>query len=197
MTVLGFTVSFYGPFRVGAAYARDGVDAALDTHDPLPPDHLKGVMRAAAVSLLGPDRGGSQRDHWVVREVFGSPRAPSPWSWSSAIPDGRPEQGWSITRRHRVTIDPDTHSAVKDHLVLGEQAWAPGARFQISRVGLLEAGALAEADHALVLRCAAAAVHGLGAWRRRGLGWVGITPDDGTVSAADVGRLLALGGGAR
>jgi RAMP superfamily len=197
MTVLGFTVSFYSPFRVGAAYARDGVDAALDTHDPLPPDHLKGVMRAAAVSLLGPDRAGGPRDHWVVREVFGSPRVPSPWSWSSAIPDGDPGQGWSVTRRHRVTIDPDTHSAVKDHLVLGEQAWAPAARFRISWVGLLEAGALAEADHALVLRCAAAAVHGLGAWRRRGLGWVGITPDDGTVSAADVGRLLALGEGAR
>ena len=51
MTVLGFTVSFYSPFRVGAAYARDGVDAALDQHDPLPPDHLKGLMRAAATGL--------------------------------------------------------------------------------------------------------------------------------------------------
>jgi len=197
MTVLGFTVSFYSPFRVGAAYARDGVDAALDEHDPLPPDHLKGVMRAAAVSLLGQDRADSKLDHRAVREVFGSPRAPSPWSWSSAVPAGPAGQGWSITRRHRVTIDPGTHSALKDHLVLGEQAWAPAGRFQISRVGLLDAGALAETDHVLVLRCAAAAVHGLGAWRRRGLGWVGITPDDGTVSAADVGRLLTLTEGAR
>jgi hypothetical protein len=76
--------------------------------------------------------------------------------------------------------------------VLGEQAWAPAARFQISRVGMLDARALTEADHVLVLRCAAAAVHGLGAWRRRGLGWVGITPDDGDICAADVRRLLAL-----
>jgi hypothetical protein len=192
MTVLGFTVSFYSPFRVGAAYARDGVDAALDEHDPLPPDHLKGVMRAAAVSLLGMDPEDSRRDHRVVREVFGSARTPSPWSWSSATPDGQAGQKWCISRRHRVTIDPGTHSAVKDHLVLGEQAWASAARFQISRVGVLDASVLTEADHVLVLRCAAAAVHGLGAWRRRGLGWVGITPDDGEVSAADVGRLLAL-----
>lgn len=190
MTVLGFTVSFYGPFRVGAAYARDGVYASLDQHDPLPADHLKGVMRAAAVSLLGPNRV-------VVEEVFGSVRRPSPWSWSSATLDGQAERSWSVSRRHRVTIDRDTHSALKDHLVLGEQAWAPAARFEISRVGLLDAAALTEADHVLVLRCAAAGVHGLGAWRRRGLGWVGITPDDGKVSAADVGRLLALAGGAR
>jgi hypothetical protein len=189
VTVLGFTVWFYSPFRVGAAYARDGVDAALDEHDPLPADHLKGVMRAAAVDLLGQDR--------LVEEVFGSPRTPSPWSWSSAVPDGEAGQSWSISRRHRVAIDPDRHSALKDHLVLSEQAWASAARFQITRVGMLDAEAVPEADHVLVLRCAAAGVHGLGAWRRRGLGWVGITPDDGKVSAADVGHLLTLAGGAR
>jgi len=189
VTVLDFTVSFYSPFRVGAAYARDGVDAALDEHDPLPPDHLKGVMRAAAVGLFG--------QHRVVQEVFGSAKTPSPWSWSSATPSGQEGQGWSISRRHRVAIDPDRHSALKDHLVLGEQAWAPAARFQVSRVGMLDAAALAEDDHVLVLRCAAAGVHGLGAWRRRGLGWVGITPDDAKVSAVDVQRLLALTGSAR
>jgi len=189
VTVLRFTVSFHSPFRVGAAYARDGVDAALDEHDPLPPDHLKGVMRAAAVSMLGDGR--------MVAEVFGSARAPSPWSWSSATADGPAGQGWSISRRHRVAIDPDTHSARKDQLVLGEQAWAPAAKFEVSRVGMLDVGALSEADHVLVLRCAAAGVHGLGAWRRRGLGWVGISPDDAPVSAADVERLLALAGSAR
>jgi hypothetical protein len=190
MTVVAFTVSFYSPFRVGSAYARDGVDAALDQHDPLPPDHLKGVMRAAAVSLLGQAS--------AVREVFGSHRKPSPWSWSSAAPGGQaPADGWTVSRRHRVTIDPGTHSARKDHLVLGEQAWTPAARFEVSRMGLLDPAALPEADHVLVLRCAAAGVHGLGAWRRRGLGWVGITPEDGPVSPADVQRLLTLAGGTR
>jgi hypothetical protein len=197
MTVLGFTVSFYSPFRVGSAYARDGVDAALDQHDPLPPDHLKGLMRTAATGLLGQREDGSRPGHWAVQEVFGSTRTPSPWSWSSATLDGQAEQRWDISRRHRVAIDPDKHSALKDQLVLGEQAWAPAARFEISRAGILEVGTLAEDDHVLILRCAAAGVHGLGAWRRRGLGWVGITPDDGPVSAADVQRLLALAGAAR
>jgi hypothetical protein len=45
----------------------------------------------------------------------------------------------------------------------------------------------------LVLRCAAAAVHGLGSWRRRGLGWVGITPDE-PVTAAQAARILELAG---
>jgi hypothetical protein len=192
VTVINFTVSFHGPFRVGAAYARDGVDAALDHDEPLPADHLKGVMRAAACSLLAIDG----QDPWAVAEVFGSARAPSPWSWSSATVDEASGQTWTISRRHRVTIDPDTHSARKDHLVLGEQAWAPTAGFQVARVGLLN-GTLAEDEHVLILRCAAAAVHGLGAWRRRGLGWVGIIPKNDTISAYDVRRLLMLRRGVR
>ncbi len=182
MTVLGFTVTFHGPFRVGSAYARDGVDAALDQHDPLPPDHIKGLMRAAATDLLGlpSDRVG---------EVFGSPRSPTPWSWSSAQPAG----GWQFSHRHRVGIDPASHSALKDHLVLGEQAWAGQARFEVSSVSALTPEATGR--HVLILCCAASAVHGLGSWRRRGLGWVGITPDGGPVSAEDIASLLAFAGG--
>jgi hypothetical protein len=188
MTVLGFTIRFHSPFRVGAAYARDGVDAAVDLDDPLPADSLKGLMRAAARELLG-------GDHRAAAAVFGTPASPSPWSWSAARPPGR---GWSEAdlsgSRHRVTIDPATHSAVKDHLVLGEQVWVPSARFEVTRTGYLDAGDLPEADHVLVLRCAAGGVHGLGAWRRRGLGWAGITPDEGDISEADVSRLLVLAG---
>ena len=186
MTVLSFTVTFHSPFRVGAAYAGDGVAAALDPDDPLPADHLKGVMRAAAGQLL------ADRDHPAILEVFGSPRAPSPWSWSHAIPASA--NTWAISRRHRVKIDEDNHSAIKDHLVHAEQAWAPAARFTISRVGMLAPGGLSEPAHVSLLRCAAAGVHGLGAWRRRGLGWVGITPDDGQVTAADIAVIHALAG---
>jgi hypothetical protein len=145
----------------------------------LPADHLKGLMRAAADTLFaaGTSRAGA---------VFGTPAAPSPWAWSSAWPEGG---GWEFGRRHRVAIDGLTHAARKDHLVLGEQAWAECARFEVSRVRWLDEQSAHE--HALILRAAGAAVHGLGAWRRRGLGWVGIAPDE-PVSPDDVAMLLAL-----
>src|SRR5260370_7233259 len=112
MTVLSFTVTFHSPFRVGSAYAGDGVAAAWDRHEPLPPDHLQGLMRAADADLLGPASD-------AVFQVFGSRRNASPWAWSSAQPG---EPGWVFSFRHRVQIDTDRHSARKDHLVLGEQA---------------------------------------------------------------------------
>ncbi|MGH3283641.1 MAG: RAMP superfamily CRISPR-associated protein [Streptosporangiaceae bacterium] len=186
MTVLAFTITFHSPFRVGAAYAQDGVHAAIDRDDPLPADHVKGVMRAAAADLFGDHR------HWAIAEVFGSPAAPSPWSWSAATPAGVPGQ-WEFGRRHRVRIDPEKHSAMKDRLVLGEQAWAEAARFTVARAGTLQSGhRLGEEDHVRILRCAAAAVHGLGSWRRRGLGWVGITPEDAEITSQDVLALRAL-----
>lgn len=188
MTVLAFTITFHSPFRVGAGYARDGVHAALDRDNALPADHIKGVMRAAAADLFGNDR------HWAVTEVFGAAAAPSPWSWSAAEPLNERRE-WKFDFRHRVSIDPDQHSAVKDHVVQGEQAWAEAARFTITRNGIRQPGhQLTDDDHVRILRCAAAGVHALGAWRRRGLGWVGITPDNAQVTAEDVAviRTLAL-----
>lgn len=195
MTVLSFTITFYSPFRVGAASARDGVTAPIDHNDPLPADHLKGVMRAAAAQLLG------DKDHPAIRQVFGSPRTPSPWSWSHATPGQTPgqtsEQRWPPPiRRHRVALDEQTHSARKDQLVLAEQIWVPAAQFTITRVGAIAiretARESAESTHVALLRCAAAGVHGLGGWRRRGLGWVGFTPDGAPISTDDITIIQAL-----
>jgi hypothetical protein len=187
VTVLGFSLRLHAPFRVGSAYARDRVDAALDRDDPLPADHLKGVIRDAAAQLLG-------ADHLLVRAVFGSPEAPSAWAWTSATPQA--PDAWTFTRRHRVTIDADTHTASKDHLVLGEQAWTPAARFEIHRIRPVavpsspDGPGYTETDHVTLLRAACCAVHGLGAWRRRGLGWVGIVPDDGPVTPQETLAVL-------
>jgi hypothetical protein len=186
VTVLSFTITFHSPFRVGASSARDGVAAPVDMDDPLPADHLKGLMRAAAGQLLGDHK------HPAIGQVFGEPRTPCPWSWSHGVPES-PEsasQPWpDPERRHRVAIDDRTHSAKKDQLVLAEQLWVPAARFTISKVTAIDGD---ERTHQVLLRCAAAGVHALGAWRRRGLGWVGITPDDQPVGEDDIALIQAL-----
>jgi hypothetical protein len=182
MSSVGFTVVFHGPFRVGAAYARDGLGAAVDRDTPLPADHLKGLMRAAARDVLGLDTA-------QVREVFGGSGVggrdgPCAWSWSAAQPTG----GWTFGIRHRVAVDADSHTATRDMLVAAEYAYAESARFEVTLMGALPADRLAW--HRLVLRATGAAVHGLGSWRRRGLGWVGIVPDD-LLTDAEIGTLTA------
>jgi len=175
VTSLRFTVQFHSWFRVGAAYGRDGVDAAIDWHDPLPADHLKGVMRDSARLLLGPE-------HPLIATVFGTPKTPSPWSWSKASPDG--DSRWTATTRHRVAIDEVTHTARKDHLVLGEQAWIDRASFEVRRIPPIEGDDAPaplrpiEDDQVRLLRASARGIHHLGAWRRRGLGWVGVSDDE-------------------
>jgi len=190
-----FRIVFHTPFRVGASSSRDGVDAAADHVDPLPADHLKGVMRATARNLLRLVHSGSQVEgnragpaETLVEEVFGSTSRPCPWSWTSAAPQAGQE--WVFTERHRVSIDPNTHSALKDHLVLGEQVWAPSAGFDVSRIEWLEPDELAL--HRDVLLLAGTGLHALGGWSRRGLGWVGVSAVDGrVVDAGVISRLRA------
>lgn len=180
MTTLHFTVTFHSPFRVGSSYARDGIDAAIDHDDPLPADHLKGLMRAAAGGLLHPA-------HPLVARTFGTTASPSAWSWTSAEPtDGTAWEEQDFTRRHRVKISPETGTATKDLLVLGEQVWTPQATFEIHRTRPISN----EQDEVTLLRLAACTVHAVGAWRRRGLGWVGISQHETPVTTEDVGALL-------
>jgi CRISPR/Cas system CSM-associated protein Csm3 (group 7 of RAMP superfamily) len=187
MTSVAFTMTFHSPFRVGAAASRDGVAAALDRHNPLPGDHLKGLMRATALDVL-------HLDHAQVAEVFGGKgraggaardRAePCAWTWDAV----RPDTDWHFRLRHRVAIDRDTHTAVEDHLVSGEQAWAGGAGFEIIQMDRIPDDRLDW--HRLVLRAAGAGVHHLGAWRRRGLGWVTLTPAD-ALTDTDIDQLIS------
>lgn len=185
---LVFTISFRSGFRVGASYGRDGIDLAVDHAAPLPGDHLKGLMRAQADRLAA--LGRVRRE--AVDAVFGTTAAPSPWMWTDADPvveDGVTTQGWQYTICHRVEIDPDAHAAIKDHLVSGEQAWSARAAFRV----LQRASVQNRPAHVSLLRLSARGVHGVGGWRRRGLGWVGVTPDDGTDPAADLRTLRDFG----
>lgn len=175
------SMSFLTWFRVGAAYPLDGLDLSVDHDDPVPADHMRGLMRAEArwlVSLgVGTDR--------LVSEVFGTSGAPGAWAWGPV----HPTQQWRFEHRHRVAIDDATHTARSDQLVAGEVAWAPEAHVRITQVRQVPN----VADHERLLRLAACSVHHIGSWRRRGLGAVRVTVDP-TPCAADLHALRQLAG---
>lgn len=171
-----FRIAFATPFRVSTGHARPGVDAAVDRDGPLPATSLKGLMRATASQLLG-------EPHPLVAAVFGSVRAPSPWSWSTARPVG---DGWQepvIASRVRIG---EQHVAADDMLGSAEVTQAAAALFSVTQHGHLTDDALAL--HRTLLAVAGQATRSLGANRRRGLGWVHITctsdpPNTDTVRA--------------
>lgn len=172
MTRLDFVITFHGPFRVALGEAGSGVHDTVSSLDALPSTSLKGVMRATAKLLLGTENP-------VVGEVFGSERLSCPWRWSSA----QPETSWAPPQpTARVRIDREKHTATKDMLAITEQTGATRATFSVTQFGHVAD----PAAHHAVLVIAAQATRSLGALRRRGLGWVGITctshePDETTV----------------
>ena len=176
MTTLTFEIKFHGWFTVGADLGRDGIDVAVDHDDPLPGDSLKGLMRATAVELVG--------DAALVGLTFGTPRSPSPWAWTSA------RGPWTFTTGNRIAIHDETGAARKDHLLLSEQVWAPEAHFTVSRTARLDGEAFAAQVNLLV--ASALAVHHVGTWRRRGLGWVGVHLLEPEGREPDVAALLSL-----
>ncbi|MEV6229055.1 RAMP superfamily CRISPR-associated protein [Saccharopolyspora shandongensis] len=165
MNRLNFTITFHSPFRVALGHGGNGAHDAVDIEDALPATSLKGVMRATAKTLLGTRNS-------VIDEVFGSSATPSPWKWSSARPVG----DWHpVKPAARVRIDEETGAASEKMLVLAEQTGAERANFTITRIGRVEPQDLP--THEAVLVVAAQATRSLGAWRRRGMGWVGIDCD--------------------
>ncbi|MCA1278259.1 RAMP superfamily CRISPR-associated protein [Saccharopolyspora sp. 7B] len=173
MNRLDFTITFHSPFRVARGEGGRGAHDTIDDTDRLPATSLAGVMRATATTLLG-------EQNPVLDEVFGSDAIPCPWRWSPA----RPLHGWQdSTPAARVRIDAETGSAQQDMLVFAEQTGAEQAEFHIRRFRHV---APERRDlHLAVLTIAAQATRSLGAWRRRGLGWVGIRcthePDEALV----------------
>lgn len=175
--VIEFVIEFHSTFRVGAAYPNDGVDLTYDVDEPLPPDHLKGIMRAEAamiVSALGLSEG-------LLDRTFGTPGHSSAWSWFGA--DGP----WSVPiLRHRVAIHPETHAAKQDHLVAATATVADRAAFVVEHSPSVTESAGEVARQAALIRLAGRSVHHLGGWRRRGYGWVGVHVEgDSARSAVD------------
>jgi hypothetical protein len=187
-TQIHFVVEFHSTFRVGAAYPNDGIDLTYDEDEPLPADHLKGIMRAEAVKLATV----LKLPAGLVDQTFGTPSAESAWSWFSA------EAEWERPfLRHRVAIDAASHAARQDHLVAATStvpvrvgdgdggATHRRATFTVERVLNADDTAEAVAPEAALIRLAGRSIHHLGGWRRRGYGWVGVTVE--TDSSADPG----------
>lgn len=178
---LEFVITFHGPFRVASGQAGGGLDATVALSDPLPGSSLKGVMRDAALGVLGAPAD-------LVAKVFGTPTQESPWAWTSATPPGGQ---WGRTNvAARVAIDDRTHTARRDMLVLAEVVEQGTATFTVKQRTPLPGGMAAR--HVALLRSAAAAVHHIGSDRRRGLGWVTITGER-PITAADITAIHAGG----
>lgn len=195
---LEFSIAFEGPFATASGVADRGADLTVgatgrrggpveardprrprdvDTAELLPATRLKGLMRAAATQTL-------RLNDRTVEDVFGSVSRGSPWSWRAAEVD----DAW-IMPRAQVAIDPEDGTVVDGALLLAEEVWASSARFTVMAHSHVDD----PETHTLVLRASAASVHALGRSRRRGLGWVAITPDS-PVDASDVDRLRKLQG---
>ena len=162
-TSLVIQIAFHGPFRVETGAASDGLDATYRLENPLPASSLKGLMRAQASTVLGVAPS-------VVDEVYGSAQAGSPWRWSDAsIEDAREMV------RTSVRIDPKTGTALGGALRTAGELWPVSGRFEVRRRGSVPAER--HPQHLAVLAASARAITALGADRRRGLGWVSLTPD--------------------
>lgn len=161
-----FEITFHTPFRVASGQAGVGVDSTVDRKLLLPASSLKGVMRSAACDLLRLPKV------WVKR-VYGTGWQPSPWSWSDAeLHPAEPV----VRPRARVRIQPDTSTVTEGALAVAEEVLAHRALFSVDLSGWL-----ATADrprHEAVLVASARAVTAVGGNRRRGLGWVSVTPVD-------------------
>ena len=176
-----FEILFHTPFRVASGRAGDGSDSTVDRAALLPASSLKGLMRSAARDLL-------KFPTLQVNAVFGTAWQPSPWNWSDATMTGQA----SIRPRTRTRIDPGTGTVVQGALLVADEVLAAGAEFSVDRAGWIEPGRVG--DHETILLAAARAVIAVGGDRRRGSGWVTVTPVEPQWSEAHLRAAAALAG---
>lgn len=164
---MNFEITFHTPFRVAAGHAGDGSDTTVERDELLPASSVKGLMRSAARDLLRFPRD------WVGN-VFGTAWQPSPWSWSDARVTGSSGAEPEVRARARIRIESGTSTVTSGALLIADEVLAASAEFSIDRTGWIES---ADAPvHEAVLLAAARAVTAVGGDRRRGLGWVTVTP---------------------
>jgi CRISPR/Cas system CSM-associated protein Csm3 (group 7 of RAMP superfamily) len=181
-----FEITFHTPFRVASGQAGDGSDTTVDPGALLPASSLKGIMRSAARDLL-------RFPASLVEEVFGAAWTTSPWSWSDARVLGAGRTVPGIRPRARIQIDPQTSTTVTGALLIADEVLASQAQFTIERTGWIKAAGLGR--HETVLLAAGRAVTAIGGNRRRGLGWVTVTPVDPPWSPAHLDSAAQLAGG--
>ncbi|MDT5024987.1 MAG: hypothetical protein QOE61_1413 [Micromonosporaceae bacterium] len=173
-----FEITFHSPFRVASGHAGDSADSTVDSRLLLPASSLKGVMRSTARDLLALPAA------WL-EAVYGTAWQPSPWSWSDAAIDGG-ETIPPVRSRARIQVDPETATVRRGALAVAQEVLAHGAEFTVSCTGRVAPSDLAH--HTAVLVASARAVISLGGDRRRGLGWVSVTPLDPAWSAQPTAR---------
>lgn len=175
MIVLDISVTLHTPTRIATGRAARGLDAVVDT-EVIPASSLKGVMRSAATEIL-------DLPAQTVNRLFGGAGGQtSPWAWSDI---DLAERDCVIGTRVRIPIDPVTGVAAEGGLFHAEELWVDQAlAFTITQV----LGTSNPRDDAILLAACAMSVKGIGAARRRGLGW---TTMSAGIAGTRVGALEA------
>lgn len=178
MTTITLTITFNTAFRIATGRAGEGADDVIDPDNPLPASSLKGVLRDAARQLFPPKLTGDDewRDHPLVNEVFGwRGSQQSPWHFSDGEIDNP-----RYKSRVRIAVG-ENRKVEPGAMFVGEELYASTASATITRVRPLsdERTEL----HAALLHVASRLVDGIGADRRRGLGWVSVSTDSTDIEA--------------
>lgn len=177
MTTIRLEICFNAAFRISQGHGQGEASDMIDEENPLPATSLKGVMRDAARMVLpGKRQGDKYADHHLVDAVFGKRGSSSPWNFS----DGELGDTGAPRVRARVAID-ERRRARAGALFFAEELHADRATAMISLTRPLPPGELEK--HVALLHVAARLVDGMGAGRRRGLGWVSITTDADDIEA--------------